>query len=90
MGTHDFRADISNDIRKFIQLNKGGVPQVLKVTREDAMIWHAEEATRESTQDFLENRVRRYLATLNCNGQKLLHCRLELLPTGSEGQTHFE
>ncbi len=90
MATDDFKGDISAAIKKFIQRNKSGVPRVLKITAEDAMTWHSAVGTRESTHDFLEHRVRPYLATVSCNKQKLRHCRIELLTGDSGEQTRFE
>jgi hypothetical protein len=90
MATTDFRGDISAAIRKFMERNKTGVPRVLIVTAEDAMIWHSADGSRESTRDFLDHQVRSYLATVSCNGQKLRDCRVELSTADSGEQTRFE
>src|ERR1700674_2468247 len=90
MATDDFQGDISAAIKKFIERNKTGVPRVLIVTGEDAMIWHSAVGAKESTRDFLDHRVGLYLATVPCNGQKLRDCRIELLTADSGKQTRFE
>jgi hypothetical protein len=90
MGTDDFKADISAAIKKFTQRNRSGVPHALKITAEDAMVWHSAVGTRESTHDFLENRVRPYLATVPCNGQRLSDCLIEILADESGEQSRFE
>jgi hypothetical protein len=90
MATTDFRGDISAAIKKFIERNKTGVPRVLIVTAEDAMIWHSADGSRESTRDFLDHQVRSYLATVPCNGQEHWDCRIELLSADGGEQTRFE
>jgi hypothetical protein len=90
MATTDFKGDISAAIKKFAERNKTGVPRVLIVTAEDAMIWHSADGSRESTRNFLEHRVRAYLATVPYGGQKLQDCKVELLAADSGEQTRFE
>jgi hypothetical protein len=88
MATTDFRGDISALIKKFNKTTRP--PRALKVAAEDAMIWHSADGSRESTRDFLEHRVRAYLATVPYGGQKLRDCKVELLAADSGEQTRFE
>jgi hypothetical protein len=89
MGTDRFREDVSEALKKFKRAHLDQTPQVLKVNRQEAMVWYAAENGGLSTEDFVTHQVQSYVDTIPWQKSKL-RCGIELLDVDDASPTRFE
>jgi hypothetical protein len=89
MGTQDFKADVSEALKKFARNNLGQTPSVLKVSYQDAMAWHAGAGSTLGIPPFVNQAVKTYLETIPFQ-QSPLRCSILLLNVEDRTPTRFE
>jgi hypothetical protein len=89
MGTHRFREDVSEALKKFMRAHPGQTPEVLKVSRDEAAVWLAAEGGAVSIDDFITRQAEPYTHTIPWQGSRL-RCRVEPLDVEDRSPTRFE
>jgi len=88
MGTQDYKADISEALKKFTHDNSGHPPGILVVNYRDAMDWHTHAGSTSMIQSFLDGEVKRYMDPILLRSSPL-RCSVKLLDVEDQTPTHF-
>ena len=89
MGTQDYKADVSEALRRFAKSDPGQAPSVLKVNYQDAMTWHNQAGSKLATTAFVDQEVKAYMDTIPFQKSRL-RCSIKLLDVDDQTSTHFE